>query len=216
MTDVAELGLRERKRLATRRAIQLAALQQVRDRGLDSVTIDDISRIADISPRTFFNYFSSKEDALVGDGPNFPSDEAVEQFVADRHNLLTGIGELLIDAATETLHDYEIIQLRKKLVSDHPHLTVLRMQTFRAFEQQLVEVVARRIAAESPALAVDPVRLDSRAALITQVAIAAVHHAWKTWARDPLAPETLAERMTQAFAELDEVLGTLSARSLVE
>ncbi|MBW8873252.1 MAG: TetR family transcriptional regulator, partial [Leifsonia sp.] len=49
--DVAELGLRERKRLATRRAIQLAALRLVKDRGLDAVTIDDISHDADVSPR---------------------------------------------------------------------------------------------------------------------------------------------------------------------
>ncbi|MEO8263341.1 MAG: helix-turn-helix domain-containing protein, partial [Pseudolysinimonas sp.] len=71
MTDpaVETPGLRERKRLATRRAIQVAAIEIVRERGLDATTIDEIARIADISPRTFFNYFSSKEEAIIGDGP---------------------------------------------------------------------------------------------------------------------------------------------------
>ncbi len=210
MTDVVEPGLRERKRLATHRAIQLAALKLVHDRGLDTVTIDDISRVADISPRTFFNYFPSKEEALVGDGPSFPSDEAVELFVSRTGNLLGGIGDLMLDSATDALHDHEIIQLRKALAADYPHLTVLRMQTFRAFEQKLVAVVARRMATEFPELAADPIRLESRSALVTQVAIAAVHHAWQNWARDPLASETLADRLAESFAELDDVLGSLA------
>ncbi len=49
MTDVAtEPGLRERKRLATRRTILLSALQLVRDRGLDATTVDEIHRLAAI------------------------------------------------------------------------------------------------------------------------------------------------------------------------
>jgi AcrR family transcriptional regulator len=210
MMDVAEPGLRERKRLATHRAIQIAALRLVHERGLDSVTIDDISRVADISPRTFFNYFPSKEEALVGDGPNFPSQAAIEIFVAGTGNLLGGIGDLMLDSATDALHDHEIIQLRKLLAADYPHLTALRMQTFRVFEQKLVEIVTRRMATEFPEMLADPARLESRAALVTQVAIAAVHHAWRSWAGNPLASETLADRLAESFAELDDVLGTLT------
>ena len=62
-----ELGLRERKRLATRREIQRAVLTLCAQRSIDKVTIDEISRFAEISPRTFFNYFASKDSALVGD-----------------------------------------------------------------------------------------------------------------------------------------------------
>lgn len=210
MTDVVEPGLRERKRLATHRAIQMAALRLVHERGLDGVTIDDISRVADISPRTFFNYFASKEEALVGDGPSFPSAEAIEVFVSGTGNLLGGIGTLVLDSATDALNDHEIVQLRKALAADYPHLTVLRMETFRAFEQQLIEVVSRRMASEFPELLADPIRLESRAALVTQVALAAVHHAWRGWALAPLASETLADRLAESFAELDDVLGSLT------
>jgi AcrR family transcriptional regulator len=210
MTDVTEPGLRERKRLATHRAIQIAALRLVHERGLESVTVDEISRVADVSPRTFFNYFVSKDQALVGAGPQVPSDAAIDTFVADTGDLLPGIALLLTDAANESINDREIVQLRKALATDYPHLTALRMQTFREYELTLTSIVARRLAAQHPALAEDPARLDSRAELVTLIAVAAMHHAWKSWAGNPEAPQSLAERLNESFVELDLALGILA------
>ncbi len=74
MIDAMELGLRERKRRDTRRALQHAILSISIERGYDRVTIEDVCRVADVSPRTFFNYFTSKEDAVLGAAPGFPSE----------------------------------------------------------------------------------------------------------------------------------------------
>jgi AcrR family transcriptional regulator len=58
-------GLRERKKHATRKALREAALRLAIERGPDNVRIDDIAEAAGVSPRTYNNYFSSREQAIV-------------------------------------------------------------------------------------------------------------------------------------------------------
>jgi AcrR family transcriptional regulator len=58
-------GLRERKKLATREALSLAALRLALEHGPNNVRVDDIANAAGVSPRTYNNYFSSREQAIV-------------------------------------------------------------------------------------------------------------------------------------------------------
>jgi AcrR family transcriptional regulator len=58
-------GLRERKKAETRRALSDAALKLAFERGLDSVTREDIADVAGVSLRTFNNYFTGKYEALA-------------------------------------------------------------------------------------------------------------------------------------------------------
>src|SRR2546429_8613576 len=58
-------GLRERKKQATRKALRDAALRLALEHGADNVRVDDIAEAAGVSPRTYNNYFSSREQAIV-------------------------------------------------------------------------------------------------------------------------------------------------------
>ena len=58
-------GLREQKKTETREAISLAAIRLTAERGLDSVTVDDIAAAARVARRTFRNYFPNKESAVL-------------------------------------------------------------------------------------------------------------------------------------------------------
>lgn len=84
MTDSANIegGLRERKRAATRAAITAIARSRTAEHGLNGYTVEDVCEGAGISRRTFFNYFPTKEDAIVGHvDDDFPAG-IVARFVA--------------------------------------------------------------------------------------------------------------------------------------
>ena len=59
------MSLRERKKAATREALSAAALRLALERGVENVRVDDIAEAAGVSPRTYNNYFASREQAIV-------------------------------------------------------------------------------------------------------------------------------------------------------
>ena len=59
------VGLRERKRAARRERILREAIALFADRGIDSVTVDEIAVAADVGKGTVYNYFKAKEDIIV-------------------------------------------------------------------------------------------------------------------------------------------------------
>jgi AcrR family transcriptional regulator len=207
MTGTAEPGLRERKRLATRRAILVAAIEIVRDRGLDAATVDEISRVADVSPRTFFNYFSSKEEAILGDTPHLPDDDVVDGFLTARGPIMSDLSAVFIRAAessTQGTADQELLALRRSLMKSHPELSARRMASLHEFEMRVIDLVRSRLVAEHPDLEANPSTLRDRARLIGFLAIATMRTAWLGWVdAGESSSASLAERLGDSFAMVE-------------
>ncbi|MBV7295712.1 TetR/AcrR family transcriptional regulator [Corynebacterium sp. TAE3-ERU12] len=93
--SIGGCGRRELNRRRTRRTIEDAALNLMAEHGFDAVTLDDVCAAANISRRTFFNYFDTKDEVVLRPGITSFSDADAEAFIAARpsdpvrHLLLT-------------------------------------------------------------------------------------------------------------------------------
>ncbi|AQZ68169.1 TetR family transcriptional regulator [[Actinomadura] parvosata subsp. kistnae] len=139
------VGLRERKKAETRQAVHEAALRLVVEHGLDAVTVEAIADAANISRRTFSNYFSGKEDALLY-GEEQRIRALVEQVRAQPEGLTAWQA---LRASIEDLHR-ELGEperewaLRTRLAKRHPSLLARQLANHAALERDLAEAVAGR------------------------------------------------------------------------
>jgi len=117
-------GLRERKRADTRRRIEKAAVDIVDDLGLDALTIDAISERADVSPRTFFNYFDSKEDAVLGLRPEDDTRRTVAEVVDEVPDgpLPEQVLDLLVRVSDGPGLDPDVRDRRHHVIHSYPAL----------------------------------------------------------------------------------------------
>jgi AcrR family transcriptional regulator len=144
-----DLGRRERKKRDTRRALETAALRLARERGPEHITVEEIADAADVSVRTFFNYFSCKEEAIVG-GDSDPSG-LVERLLARPAGEppLVAVGRALggaFELATETWADRRVA--RQQLVREHPSLLPRHLAAHHAIERELLRALEQRLGVE--------------------------------------------------------------------
>lgn len=194
----AAVGRRERKKQATRQALHEAAMDLAEERGLANVTVEDITERVDVSVRTFFNHFSSKEEALLERDPDRAARLAAA--IAARP-----AGEAPLEALREAmltdafLHELAPAQMRRRmrLVRSEPGLQPLMTAHFDEMLAEVSAAVGRRTG-------IDPAA-DLYPTLVASAAFVALKVALLRWcdadgAAQP-APE-LADLITQAFAHL--------------
>jgi AcrR family transcriptional regulator len=138
-TTPAPLGLRERKKLATRAAIAQAARTLFAARGYDAVTVAEVARAADVSEKTVFNHFPAKEDLVFAGG-----EERLARIVEALRDRPAGTTVLdAFRAATEADLDHfasgpvDDILVVPRIVRASP---ALRNRLFLTFEREAAEL----------------------------------------------------------------------------
>lgn len=136
-------GLRERKKQATREALRSAALRLALERGPENVRVDDIAEAAGVSPRTYNNYFSSREQAIVA---AVTADRAsrVARAVADRPPG-TGLADAVVDAVVEVHTDPpEAGRDAMLLITTSPALRSAYVEDATSMEDALADAIVER------------------------------------------------------------------------
>ncbi|WCN79157.1 acyl-CoA-like ligand-binding transcription factor [Micromonospora sp. LH3U1] len=190
-TDQAATGRRDRKKRLTRAALTAAALRLVAERGLEHVTVEEISEAADVSSRTFFNYFACKDEALTDD-PALDGNPVVARLAAAPPQVpaLQAV-RLALDEAIDAIQaDRELWRLRLAVIAQNPTLLPRLIAGNIATERAMVTVIATR-------LGVGPDHCHPP--LITAVSSAAFRTAMLRWAAgDDTRP--LRDFVDEAFA----------------
>jgi AcrR family transcriptional regulator len=140
-----ERGLRERKKADTRAALADATLRLAVDRGWEHVTVEAIATAADVSYRTFFNHFSSKEEALLlPGGTDRPRLSARLRAQPAGAGVLDAVRAALREdlAALET--DAEGLRDRMTIIIGNPSLLPRLVEMGATDEREMALAIAER------------------------------------------------------------------------
>jgi AcrR family transcriptional regulator len=184
-------GLRERKRQQTRERLTRVAMALFLDRGFEATTLDDIAAAADISRRSFFHYFGSKEDVVFAWQED--STAALIAAVAARpaNESMLAAAENAISAMVRQLKPGEAIAMAC-LKRDNPALQARDQVKYEKLERALADALSKRAGHKMEKL---------RARLVAMIATGAMRIGGELWATEGARekPEALVKRTFAAI-----------------
>jgi len=191
------LGLRERKKLATRAALAQAAWQLTIERGYAHTRIEDIAAAAGVSARTFGNYFSGKDEALLSVGADRGARmvAALRAWPAD-----ADLWEALASAMSQQFAgDGEVPRSHAGRIAYPPELAAAQRRLHASIEAALAAAIADRTGTDADR--------DLYPRLVAGVVVSATQTAFDHWRASASSggagfPETLREVLRQVAAGL--------------
>lgn len=203
-------GLRERKRRDTENRVELAAVRGALERGFAAVTVDEICEEAMISRSTFFNYFPSRDAAIVGRPMKVLPQEAANE-VLSRHGRDTAAGAFALIFASLGPTNAEVARLRAELSRKQTAARDAGTTTLVDAGTQIMATIRNWLAANpqySSTTTGDPAYEASLAANAAYAAISVVEDGWLGAAADVQASTKV---FTAAMADLRTILSRQAA-----
>lgn len=194
------LGLRERKKIERRQAIERTALELFEKTGFDATTIGEITTAVGISPRTFFYYFDTKEDVVLADYSR--RQERIIGELAQRPSSEAPWSSLRASfLAVASDYEAERSQLLRRgtIMATNPSVFARSLQLQAGWEDALADALMDRVRAG------DDASITPR--LLAASAVAAMRSSLQHWIRTG-AEEPLPELVANCFDQLSQGLGT--------
>ncbi|MDC7742853.1 TetR family transcriptional regulator [Rhizobium binxianense] len=188
-------GRRERKRRQTRERIEQAAVSLFLRRGFEATTIEDITEAADVSKRSFFDYFPSKEEVVFAWQDSFADRLTAEVAARPASESSVAAVEAAIAATVIASVDERGLALAE-LIHDTPALKARDQLKYARLEQKLAEALLLRKGSA-------PER--SRMRVLAAVVIGALRVGSELWQQRPpgASPQNFAHEI---LAELWNIL----------
>lgn len=187
-------GLREAKKAQTRHALHRAALELALEQGPEGVTVEAIAARAEVSPRTFFNYFPSLESAMSVSDPGIAERLAAMLLARPADEpLLDALRAVLTERVRELAADTEEWRLRRRLAREHPSLALASVELKQGLVRALVAAALEREGQDERTGLATVVRVNT---VVAVVAAALWQHHACGFRGDVLA------RLDEAFAVL--------------
>jgi AcrR family transcriptional regulator len=189
-------SLRERKKAKTRKVLADTATELFAEQGFDHTTVEAIAEACEVSPRTFFRYFSSKEDVLFAAG-----DERLRQLldsIASRPSgeaPLRSMREAALSLVPEYTSDRAQLITRKRIIAETQSLRSRGLERQLGWEDAVTDAFGQRITDAGPAT------IELR--LVASVTTATLRAALHTWLE---AGGDLATLIDDAFDRLSRGL----------
>lgn len=178
------------------------------EHGFANVTIEDICDACNVSPRTFFNYFASKEEAVVGTDNAFFDVPAAELFAegGPTGDVLDDFQELLTSLVSERQKTRDDVAARQQLIHSDSTLMQAQFSLMASHERKMRELIERRldhVSDSGPAAAALTQRAHS-VGLLTTVGLMVMRTAIERWRWDE-SQQDLGSVIPTIFHELQQL-----------
>jgi AcrR family transcriptional regulator len=202
--QTTEPGMRERKKLHTRFTIERAAVDLVLENGFDGTTVEAIAERADVTPRTFFNHFADKADAVLGIAreQDVAADVDVSSIDADT---AFGYGVAIVRAGVSQLDDSAVAvdKRRREVFARNPALLAREMEKIVLIESSITRHLDRYLAARGVPAGIDR---EDLALAVTVTVTAAARLAFIRWSREATSARELVSFFDSAVATITTTL----------